>query len=47
MSQNITAMDEALSLLQEIEKLGERIVTDRELIIEFDRRQNKDREALR
>lgn len=40
-------MEEAMNLLVEIEKLGEKIVVDRELIVELDRRRNKDREALR
>ncbi|XP_074604385.1 pdrg1 prefoldin-like subunit [Brevipalpus obovatus] len=40
-------MDNLLGLLQESERLGEKILADREMMVEFDRRRNKNREALR
>ncbi|KAI1295672.1 p53 and DNA damage-regulated protein 1 [Halotydeus destructor] len=40
-------MDEVLRLVQQSEQLGSEVVSKRREIIEFDRRRNKNREALR
>ncbi|XP_053208150.1 p53 and DNA damage-regulated protein 1-like [Panonychus citri] len=40
-------LDKAIRLLEDIEKVGETIVNDKEMIVDFDRRRNKNREALR
>ncbi|XP_015793600.1 p53 and DNA damage-regulated protein 1 [Tetranychus urticae] len=47
MAKEESDLDKAMEILYDIEKVGEKIIIDKELIIDFDRRRNKNREALR
>jgi len=42
-----SAFEEAVDVLKNIEHLGEDIIYSKEQIVDFDRKRNKNREALR